>query len=126
MQTRPVMSAAAILMAGAGLALQFAPHEVLAATGAAATPATAAATQVGGALYLGFAMLDWMSRGVRMGGIYARPLVMANLVHFVAGGLALLKFAATGATAGVWAIAVVYAALAVAFTSIAFTHPSDV
>ncbi len=51
---------------------------------------------------------------------------MANLVHFVAGGLALLRFAAKGATAGVWGVAVVYAALAVAFTSIAFTHPSDV
>lgn len=72
----------------AGLALQFALHEVLAAAGVEATAGAAAAAQVAGALYLGFAMLNWMSTGARMGGIYARPLVMANLVRLVAGGLA--------------------------------------
>lgn len=125
MQTRSLMTASAAVMAAAGLALQFAPQEVLGAAGVAATAGTAAAAQVTGALYLGFAMLNWMSKGARIGGIYARPLAMANLVHFVAGGLALLKHAVGSSSLLLWSVTLLYAILAAAFTFVTFTHPRD-
>ena len=125
MQTRYLMMATAAAMALAGLALQFAPHEVLVAAGVSATAGAAAAAQVTGALYLGFAMLNWMSKGARIGGIYGRPLAMANLVHFVAAALALLKHAASGASLLIWSVTAVYATFAAAFTFVTFTHPRD-
>ena len=125
MQTRYLMTGSAAAMALAGLALQFAPHEMLVAVGVAATAGAAAAAQVTGGLYLGFAMLNWMSKGARIGGIYGRPLAMANLVHFVAGALALMKHAANGASLLLWGVTVLYATLAAAFTFVTFTHPRE-
>jgi hypothetical protein len=49
--------------------------------------------QLTGAVYLGFALTNWTARGVRIGGIYARPLSLGNCLHFVAGSCALLKYA---------------------------------
>jgi hypothetical protein len=126
MQTRWLMTASAALMGLVGLALQFAPEVVLASATSAPEGSLRAAGQVTGALYLGFAMLNWMSRGVRIGGIYARPLTMGNLVHFVAAALALLKHAASGTSPAAWWPALLYSAFAAAFGFVAFTHPRDV
>jgi hypothetical protein len=125
MQTRQLMTASAAAMGVAGLALQFAPQEVLAAAGVAATAGMAVAAQVTGALYLGFAILNWMSKGARIGGIYGRPLAMANLVHLVTGGLALLRYAAGRPSLLVWSVTLLYAGFAAAFAFVAFTHPRD-
>ena len=40
---------------------------------------------------LPFAMLNWMAKGVIIGGIYSRPIVIANLAHFLIGDLELIK-----------------------------------
>jgi hypothetical protein len=119
------MTVAAVAMGGAGVLLQFAPVETVAWLGARADALTPLLGQVIGAALLGFSMLNWMSRRARMGGIYARPLVMGNLLHFVTGGLALLKGASASTSLGLWAVAAVYAAFAVAFTLVLITHPVD-
>ncbi len=79
--------------------------------------------QLLGALYLGFGMLNWMSKGVVMGGIYARPLVMGNLLHFFAGAMALLKQTQAGTPEAFWGLAVIYVLLAVLFGVTMFRHP---
>jgi hypothetical protein len=38
-------------------------------------------------------MLNWMAKGTIIGGIYNRPIAIANLTHFLIGGLALAKLA---------------------------------
>ena len=119
------MTAAAVTMGGAGVLLQFAPVETITWLWARADAVTSLLGQVAGALLLGFAMLNWMTRRARMGGIYARPLVMGNLLHFVSGGLALLKGASTSTSHGLWAVTAVYAVFAVAFTLVLMTHPAD-
>jgi hypothetical protein len=58
-----------------------------------ATAEEALSAQLFGAALCGFALLNWMSKGTAMGGIYGRPLAMGNLVHFTIGGLALMKVA---------------------------------
>ncbi len=111
MNTKLLLGATAGLMAAAGLVLQFAPHEVLAAAGYPASGPAPLVLQLLGALYLGFAALNWLSKGVRMGGIYARPLAVGNLLHAFAGAGALLRYAAqapTGARVGAWAVAAAY------------------
>tara|TARA_R110000850_G_scaffold18873_9_gene57913 strand:+ start:969 stop:1307 length:339 start_codon:yes stop_codon:yes gene_type:complete len=37
--------------------------------------------QILGALYFGFGMLNWMNKGRPIGGIYNRPVAIANLSH---------------------------------------------
>jgi hypothetical protein len=77
--------------------------------------------QLAGALYLGFAMLNWMSQGSVMGGIYGRPVAIGNLAHFTIGALALLKLVLSEQRVVELVIgAAVYTAFAVAFAIVAF------
>ena len=108
-------------MALLGLAASFGPGELLVVAGVTPTGGLRALVQVAGALYLGFAMLNWMSKDSVIGGIYGRPTTMANFLHFFAGGMALLKAAASGQTSSaLWPLAVVYALFAAGFGLVAF------
>jgi len=118
------MLASAALMAACGIALQFAPHEILRYFGADASGIFPLFLQIIGALYLGFAMLNYMAKGVLIGGIYSRPLATGNLAHFLVGALALIKYAASAQNATpVWIAAAVYTIFAVLFAVTMFTHP---
>ena len=110
------MNLSAAWMALVGLIATFLPQEVLARYGAAPDRHAALFLQVLGAAYLGFAMMNWMAREVLIGGIYSRPLAMGNMVHFMVGGLALVK-------GGLVVVALVYAAFAVWFGFVMFRHP---
>ena len=103
MNTKLLLGTSAGLMAVGGLVLHFAPHEVLAYAGYPATDLAPVLVLVLGALYLGFAALNWMSKGVRMGGIYARPLALGNGLHFLVGAFTELHYAQRApASAGAW------------------------
>lgn len=121
MNTRVLMGGSAVVMAILGLVGSFGPAELLGAAGARSTDGLKLLVQVLAALYLGFAMLNWMSKDAVIGGIYGRPTTMANLLHFFAGGMALLKGAAREPGAGaLWVLAVVYGVFAVGFGLVAF------
>lgn len=71
-------------MAILGISLEFAPHEILNYFEvSSAGSITALFVQLTGALYLGFAMMNWMAKAVLIGGIYARPLAVGNFSHFL-------------------------------------------
>jgi hypothetical protein len=121
--TRVVLGAGGITMATAGLLLQFTPLESLARLGIEARDTLV--PQLFGGLLIGFAMLNWMSRGVRIGGIYARPLAVGNFAHFFIGTVSLLSNqAAMRGPAGA-TVTLVYAMFALAFGYILFTRPSE-
>ena len=114
----------ALLMAAVGVLLEFTPHEVLRYFGDSASGIAPLLAQITGALYLGFAMTNWMAKGVLIGGIYARPLAVGNFAHFLIGALALLKYAfAVRNLWLVWVFAVIYLLLAILFGFVMFTHP---
>lgn len=124
MKSNLLLSVSALTMFAAGLALSFLPQELLTAIGAAPVPLLILLLQVTGALYLGFAMLDWMNRGNLVGGIYGRPLVVGNLLHFAAVAIAVLKLVAVGERApAVLAAGVVYVVLALGFARALVTNP---
>ena len=69
-------------------------------------------------------MLNWMSRYTRIGGIYGRPLVVANLSHAASAALLLGKAAGrVGFPAGVVVPLGIYAVLAVGFGIAMFSRP---
>ncbi|WP_018477595.1 hypothetical protein [Pontibacter roseus] len=125
MQTKTMMILSAVVLAALGIALTFLPAELATALGSNPDPFFVLVLQVVGALYAGMAMLNWMSKGSRIGGIYNRPICIANFAHFFIGGMALLKFMFQypEQPAILWGLSVVYYGLAAWFGLTLFRHP---
>lgn len=75
--TRMLMTVTAVVLGSAGLLCLFLPAELAGFYGLAA-PAEVPIQLVGAGL-LSMACLDWMGRSAVYGGIYGRPIVVANL-----------------------------------------------
>jgi hypothetical protein len=126
MRTRLLLSASAIVMMALGLIATFAPQETLAALGSTSDGLAVLLVQVAGALYLGWATVNWMSRANLIGGIYNRPVALGNFLHFAVVALASLKMLIAGHRPPVLvAGAVVYATFCVWFGLVVFTHPGQ-
>ena len=119
--TRMLMRASAVVLGVLGASATFLPQEILVRAGTSSVGFSGVLVQLAGALYLGFAMLNWMSQGSVMGGIYGRPVAIGNLAHFTIGALALLKLVLSEQRVVELVIgAAVYTAFAVAFAIVAF------
>ena len=125
MNTKYLMITSTIFMGVLGIAASFFPKEIVGYMGlSAAFPATIL-LQLTGALYLGFGMMNWMAKAVLISGIYARPLAMGNFMHFLVGGLALVKVVFNNSGSFyTWIAAMFYFVFAVSFSIIAFTAPA--
>lgn len=124
MNTKLLMIASAAVMGIGGILFQFLPHEVLRYNGIEAVGITPVVVQIIGALYVGFAVMNWMAKTVLIGGIYARPLAIGNFAHFMIGTFALLKYAYSAQQSlPIWIAAIIYAIFAVLFAIVFFTHP---
>lgn len=123
MPTRLLMMASAALLALIGLAMSFMPQEVLGLHGTVPDNATVLLVQMAGALYLGFAMLNWMAKGVLLGGIYARPLAAGNFLHFIMVAITLVKAAIAFGAVPLMLSAAVFSAFAIGFGLVLFRSP---
>jgi hypothetical protein len=85
------MITSAIILGTMGLGFTFLPQEISEACGMDTNQFSLLILQILGATYLGFAMLNWMTKNNLIGGIYSRPLVIGNLVHFLVSAFALIK-----------------------------------
>jgi len=92
MNTKTLMTVSSLLLAAAGVCALFAPDAVLSVTGAPGTPELSLLVQLLGALYFGFALMNWTAKDSAIGGIYARPVSLANFGHFFAGALLLIRY----------------------------------
>lgn len=124
MKTKFFMSLSAIFLGAIGIFLTFLPTQAAGYASIESNKLITLVLQILGALYFGFAMLNWMARGNLIGGIYSRPVAIANFTHFFVGGLALIKTAISGWDwSFIWVLAIFYLALALFFGKILFTHP---
>ena len=126
MNTKILMSLSSIFMFATGLAFSFFPQEFLKTFNEPISPLIILVLQLLGALYLGFGTLNWMAKNNLIGGIYSRPVALGNFMHFLVAGLALIKAAPGLGIPQIWGLAVMYAAFALAFGFVAFTHPKAV
>ena len=117
------MILSALVMAVLGVAATFLPHELLRAASIDPAGALPAVVQLVGALYLGFAIINWTAKDSLIGGIYNRPAALGNFLHFVAGAFALGKCAPRGP--GPLALTIAYALFAIAFGMILFSSPVE-
>jgi hypothetical protein len=118
------MTASALVLIALALPCVFAPDFVLMRMAGGTSPGGELIVQITGALYAGFAGLNWMGKASLIGGIYGRPMGIGNLLHFLVAGIALLKAAPHAAeSALVWALAAIYTVLAAGFAFIVFGNP---
>src|SRR5690348_12110468 len=121
---RLLMTASAVFLVLLGLPCVFAPDIVLRRLVGNTSTIAEIIVQLTGALYVGFAALDWMSRGSLMGGIYGRPVALGNLLHFFAGALAVVKvIPVIGVPAIAWPVCAGYLLFAMGFGLVVLRNP---
>jgi hypothetical protein len=125
MNTKYLMTASAIFLGAAGIFLTFLPEEILNAFGLETTKPLQLLMQIIGALYFGYGMLNWMTKSGLIGGIYNRPVAVANVSHFSIAGLALIKglFSNPDLPEIIWISGIIYTIFAISFGLILFRHP---
>jgi len=125
MNTKSLMTLSAIILALIGISLIFLPNEILDYLELSVSETLQLLMQIIGSLYFALAILNWMSKGSLIGGIYGRPIAMANLTHFVIAGLALIKgvLANPSLSYVIWSIAIIYSIFSICFGIVAFRHP---
>jgi hypothetical protein len=122
---RLLMSVSAVVLGAAGLALLFAPVELQRlVAGSSPAPVPPIVLQLWSAGLLGLAAVNWTGRGLILGGIYGRALVLGNAMHWTVGSLVGLRAAMDRpSVAGLWVATVLYGVCAIAFNWLLRHHP---
>ena len=125
MNTNVLMTTSAVSLLTAGIILTFLPDEILKYAYLENTRPLQLLLQIIGALYFGFGMLNWMNKSSLIGGIYNRPVAVANFTHFFIAGLALIKgiMANPDLPKTIWIVSCVYLIFAISFGIVLFRHP---
>jgi|TARA_B100002051_G_scaffold121297_1_gene115509 hypothetical protein len=125
MNTKSLMTSSAIILALIGISLIFFPKEILDYFELSTSDTLELLMQIIGSFYFAFAMLNWMSKASLIGGIYNRPIALANWTHFFIAVLALIKgvLANPSLSYVIWSIAIIYSIFAILFGIVLFKHP---
>ena len=91
MNTKILMTATALYLGIIGFGLTFLPQEIASFFNTETNHTFILTLQIFGSLYLGFGMMNWIAKNKLVGGIYNRPLVFGNLLHFLVSAFALIK-----------------------------------
>jgi len=122
-----LLTTSAAVFFAAATALLFAPEEILSFVGVEGTGFDRALLQMIAAALFGFSMLNWMNRRSRIGGIYGRPVVVANFSHAAIATAMLVRVVPGSETRwSAWAVLSAYALLTVAFAWKLFHSPRPV
>jgi hypothetical protein len=121
--TKLLMTISAAILGATGIILTFIPQEV--SNFLNLTESNPIVFQILGALYFGFAMLNWTAKANLIGGIYSKPVAIANFAHFLVGGLALIKLVLQTNWTYIWACAILYLIFALLFGYVLYTNPSS-
>ncbi len=121
MNTKLLMTSSSILLGLAGIIALFLPDALLSTQGMAVTETAPVLAQLMGALYFSIALMNWTAKDSLIGGIYARPVSLANFSHFFAGTLLLLRYQLSNEmNVSILAASVVYAVYTVCFYWLVF------
>lgn len=121
------MVSSAVLLGVIGVGLTFLPQEILTYLNIAVSKPLLLILQLLGGLYFGFAMLNWMAQWSVIGGIYNRPVSVANFAQFFVGGMALIKDVTSNPElpGAFWLLTGIYIIYAVIFGWLFYNHPGS-
>ena len=130
MNTKLLMTSSSLILALAGMFALFAPDVLLALLpvpfanplpGIPIANPLSVLIQLMGALYFSMAMMNWTAKDSAIGGIYARPVSIANFAHFFIGTLLLAKVVLSSAfNLSIALLLAVYAIFAILFYWLVF------
>ncbi|MFZ2285312.1 MAG: hypothetical protein WAV86_15705 [Lutibacter sp.] len=125
MNTKKIMMSSAIFLGVFGITLTFIPDLMLNYLDIIPNKFSILFTQTLGALYFAFGLLNWMSKGSIIGGIYNRPIAISNFSHFFIVGIAFLKelLFNFNSLVVVWIFGIFYAVYGLLFGLILFYNP---
>jgi len=128
MNTKVLLIASTVFLGISGVALTFLPNEIIFKLNIVPNPLSTMIFQLLGAILIGFAMLNWMNKDGLIGGIYKKPLVVGNFMHFGVGVMALIKIISIVELHSVITITltVIYAVFAILFAYVFRTNPSQI
>tara|TARA_Y100001936_G_scaffold31058_1_gene29104 strand:- start:115 stop:543 length:429 start_codon:yes stop_codon:yes gene_type:complete len=89
--TKTLMIISALFLAVNGFGLSFFPNEISLLLTNDDNHIFILILQILGALYLGFSYINWMSKNSLIGGIYNKPLLIGNTLHFLTASMAMIK-----------------------------------
>ena len=98
MNPKILMTVSSIMLGLIGIAALFIPELFLNLFNAQPTNGLSVLIQLMGGLYFSLAMLNWAAKDSAIGGVYARPVSLANFVHFMIGTFTLGKYQIAGNT----------------------------
>ena len=126
MNTKILMTTSALFLGIIGILLSFLPNEIADYFNVESNLITILFLQIMSALYLGFAILNWMAKGTLIGGIYNRPVAIGNLMHFGVGAIALVKVVSNIETHSeiIISLTAVYLIFALLFAYVFKTNPT--
>ena len=123
MNTKYLMVSSSMFLGFLGLLSLFVPEELLKILSLPFTSPLPVLIQLLGALYLSFALMNWTAKDNIIGGVYLRPISIANFSHFMIGALTLLNNQfSNGANLYLLSVSIVYAVFAIIFTWLVFFH----
>ncbi len=121
MNTKLLMTSSSLLLGAAGVTALFLPEWILSTQAIAVTAGASLLVQMMSALYIALASMSWTAKDSVIGGIYARPVSLANFTHFFIGALLLLNHGFShAANLSLWALTAVYVFLAICFYWLVF------
>ena len=126
MNTKTLMIISAIFLAINGFGFTFFPNEIAGLLINDDNYIFILILQILGALYLGFSILNWMSKASLIGGIYNKPILIGNLLHFFTASMALIKLAFKVETnlQLIFSYTIIYSLFTLFFGYVFFTNPS--
>jgi hypothetical protein len=120
MNTKILMTSSSLVLGVAGVFAIFMPDVLLSVSGADVTKTGLVLVQLMGALYFAFALMNWTAKDSAIGGVYARPVSLANFGHFFMGVLLLTKYVFDQFSLLALVVTVIYAIYAACFYWLVF------
>ena len=125
MNTRSLMMISAIFLAVNGFGFTFFPNEIAGLLINDDNYILILILQILGALYLGFSILNWTSKSSLIGGIYNKPILMGNLLHFFTASMTLIKLnQGFQDNQLIFSYTIIYSLFTLSFGYVFFTNPS--
>ena len=129
MKTKILMISSAVYLGISGITFTFFSEEISEYFNAGINITSILFLQILGSLYLGFAMLNWMTKNNLIGGIYSKPLLIGNLAHFFVSSFALIKI--VGKYYGnefliILSLTIIYCIFTLCFGYIFITNPNKI
>ena len=92
MNTKLLMTTTSLMLGMAGVFALFTPDVLWVMIGVPVANPLSVLIQLLGALYFSMALMNWTAKDSAIGGIYARPVSLANFAHFFIGTLLLIRY----------------------------------